>query len=80
MSEMGHVRHHALREQRRKWLLHVDQANMAQCARPETGIEQVQNGMFNAANILVHRKPFFRNCAVKWLVMRLAGKANEIPA
>jgi hypothetical protein len=37
----------------------------------------MQNGMFDAANILIHRKPFFRNGAIKWLVLRLAGEADE---
>ena len=40
----------------------------------------MQNRMFNAANILVNRKPFFRNRAIKWLVIWLACKADKIPA
>ena len=40
----------------------------------------MQNRMFNAANILVNRQPPFRNRTIKWLAMRLACKAEEVPA
>ncbi len=47
---------------------------------PEARIEQVQDRMFDAANILRHRHPAFGLFAVERLVGGLAGKADEIPA
>ena len=77
---IGLVRHHALRKQRGKRLFHVDHADMAERTRPETGVEQMQNRVLDTANILVNRQPFFRSRTVKGLVMRLACKADEVPA
>ena len=40
----------------------------------------MQYRVLDAANILINGKPFFRNCAIKWLIGWLACKADEIPA
>jgi hypothetical protein len=72
--------HHALREQAGKRLFHIDHADMRECTCPETRIEQMQNRMLDAADILIDGQPFFGNFAVERLIMWLAGKANEIPA
>ena len=53
---------------------------MAQRARPEARVQQMQNRMLDPADILIDRQPFFRCLAVEWLVLGLAGKADEIPA
>ena len=62
------VEHHALREQFGKGLVHLDQArglgifraldpNIAHDLGPKAGVQQVENGMFNSADVLVHRHP-----------------------
>src|SRR3546814_2637842 len=51
------VRHHALGEQPGERLGHVQHADMAKRARPEAGVEQVQDRMFDAADILRDRQP-----------------------
>ena len=52
---------------------------MGQCAGPEPGIEQVQDRMFDPANILFDRQPFGDFFSIERLVRRLAGKTQEIP-
>ena len=62
------VEHHALREQFGKGLVHLDQAlglgifraldpNITHHLGPKAGVQQVEDGMFNAADVLVHRHP-----------------------
>ncbi len=51
------VQHHALREQFGEGFVHFDQAQIAHDLGPEARIEQVQNGVLNAANVLVHGHP-----------------------
>ena len=80
LAAVGLVRDHALREEAGERLLHLDRADMRQCARPETGVEQVQDRVFDPADILLHRQPLRHFGGIKRLVGRLAGKAQEIPA
>ena len=67
-SAVNVVEHHALREQFGKGLVHLDQArglgifrtldpNIAHDLGPKAGVKQVEDGMFNAADVLVHRHP-----------------------
>ncbi len=73
------MRDHALREQRGEGFGHVDLAHMRQCAGPEPGVEQVQDRVFNPADILFDRQPFGDLVPVERLVGGLAGEAQEIP-
>jgi len=52
------VRHHALRKQRGERLFHVDHADMAERAGPETGVEQMQNRVLDTMS--VRSKPNYR--------------------
>ena len=47
--------HHALGEEPFKRLVDVDQAAILQRLGEEAGIEQVQDRVFNAAHVLLHR-------------------------
>ncbi len=54
---VGLVEHHALREQVGEGLIEGDQAQVAHDLGPEARIEQMENGMLNAPDVLVHRHP-----------------------
>jgi len=77
---VGFMRHHPLGEQALEWFGKIQLADAGQRARPEAGVEQVQDRMFDAADILGHREPFPDHLGIKGPVIRLAGKAQEIPA
>ena len=79
LAAVGLMRDHALREQRGEGFGHVDLAHMRQCAGPEPGVEQVQDRVFDPADILFDRQPFGDLVPVERLVRRLAGEAQEIP-
>jgi len=49
--------YHALREEAADWLVMRDEAEVAHHFAPETRIEQVQNGVRDAADVLVNREP-----------------------
>jgi hypothetical protein len=54
-AEVRLVRHHALREQAGERLLHIDHADACERARPEAGIEQVQDRVLDATDVLLDR-------------------------
>jgi hypothetical protein len=51
------VEHHALREQLGEGLVDLDQAQVAHDLGPEARVQQVQDGVLDAADVLVHRHP-----------------------
>ncbi|CAM5197713.1 hypothetical protein CDEF62S_03111 [Castellaniella defragrans] len=51
------VEHHALAQQSREGLGELHHAQVAHDARPEARIQQVQHGVLDAADVLVHRHP-----------------------
>ena len=57
--------HHALCEQALGGLVVLDDADVAHHFRPEARIDQVQNGVFYAADVLVDRKPAGDRCRIK---------------
>ena len=73
------VQHHALREQLGEGLVHFDQAQIAHDLGPEARIEQVQNGVLNAANVLVHRHPVVGTLGHHLLVVLGVAIAHEVP-
>lgn len=73
------MRDHPLREQARERLRHVDQADMLQGARPEAGIEKMQDRMLDAADILADRQPLLDDLGIELAILGLAGEADEIP-
>jgi tetratricopeptide (TPR) repeat protein len=58
----------------------LEHADVLQGTRPETGIEQVQDGMLHPADILAHRQPLRRHRRIERAIIGRAGEANEIPA
>jgi hypothetical protein len=54
---VGLVQHHALRQQVGEGLVELDQAEVAHDLGPEARVQQVQDGVFDAADVLVHRHP-----------------------
>ena len=73
------IQHHALREQLGEGLVHFDQAQIAHHLGPEARIEQVQNGVFNAANVLVHRHPVVGALGHHLLGVLGVAIAHEVP-
>ena len=71
---------HALREQALERLVEVDQAHVAQHAREEARVQQVQNRVLDAAAVEIDRQPIGRGRRIErhLLVVRV-GKAEEIP-
>ena len=53
LAAVGLVRDHALREQRSEGFLHLQLAAMGQRTGPEAGVEQVQDRVLDAADVLV---------------------------
>src|SRR5216684_5135980 len=72
--------HHALREEAGDRFDVVYKANFAHDFAPEAGIEQVQDGVGDAADVLVDRKPVgnFRRIERSFVVVRVAV-AVEVP-
>ena len=73
------VQHHALCEQLGEGFVHFDQAQIAHHFGPETRIEQVQNGMLNAANVLVHGHPVVSTFCHHLVGMGRVAIAHEVP-
>ena len=75
--------HHALREQALDGLVVGDQAQVAHELGPEARIDQVQNGVLDAADVLVDAaiaEPVLRDLAVeRRVVVARVGVAIEIP-
>ena len=73
---VGLVRHHALREEARERLTHrqVQFADIPHRAREGAGIEKVQHGMFDAADVLIDGQPVG---ALRRIADR--GKAGIVP-
>jgi hypothetical protein len=53
-AEVDVVEQHALREQLGERLAELHQAQVAHGLGPETGVQQVQHGVLDAADVLVH--------------------------
>ena len=73
------VQHHALREQLGEGFVHFDQAQIAHHFGPETRIEQVQNGMLNAANVLVHGHPVVSTLGHHLVGIGRVAIAHKVP-
>src|SRR6185503_2613912 len=68
-----------LGEQAGKGLRDVEAAQMLERPGPEACVEQMQDRMLDAADILVNREPMPGDRPVERLVRRLAREADEIP-
>ena len=82
---LGHLgavfEHHALTQQLLEGLVGFHQAGVAQQFVEEARIEQVQDGVFNAAHILVHGQPVVGGCRVQHgLVVLRAAVTGVVPA
>ena len=75
------VEHHALAQQIRERLIEVQHALVAQHLREEAAVEQVQNSVLNAANVLVDGQPRVRLIGIeRALGVMGIGIAHVIPA
>jgi hypothetical protein len=79
LPEEHFVQHHALGEQIGERLLEGDRAQFPHDARPEPRVQQVQNGMLDAADILIHRQPVLNPLVQHGLAVVRTGEAQEIP-
>ena len=73
------VEHHALGEQLGEGFVHFDQAQIAHDLGPEARVEQVQNGVLNAANVLVHGHPVVSTFSHHLVGMGRVAIAHEVP-
>uniref|UniRef100_A0A0N5A6W1 LigA n=1 Tax=Parastrongyloides trichosuri TaxID=131310 RepID=A0A0N5A6W1_PARTI len=78
--EIGLVDHHPLGEEARERLLHVHLAGVRQGAGDEAGVEQVQDRVLYAADVLIDGQPFGGGGLVDRLGRLGIGEAGEIPA
>ena len=77
---IGLVHHHALREHAGKGFLHADMAGGLHGADEEAAIEQMQNRVLDAADILIDRHQTIHDGARgRRLVIPWIGEAREIP-
>ena len=76
---VGLVADHALGEQAGERFGHLDHAQLGHGAGEIARIEQMQDGVLDAADILVHRQPVIRRRLVHRLVGMRIGEAGEIP-
>ena len=74
------MHHHALGEKASERLVEIEVAAFAHPASEEAGIEQVQEFVFDAADVLVHRQPVIghRGIVGRRGVVRI-GEAHEVP-
>ncbi|EWS65361.1 hypothetical protein Y695_01389 [Hydrogenophaga sp. T4] len=73
------VEHHALGQQLAEGLVHFHQAEVAHDLGPEACVQQVQDGMFDAADVLVHRHPVVRALGHHLLAVGGVAIAHEVP-
>ena len=74
------LEHHALRQQPRERLVEVDQADVAEHAREEPRVEQVQDRVLDAAAVEVDRHPVRRRRRIeRQLVVLRIAEAQEVP-
>ena len=74
------MRDHALGEQARERLLDRQQALVLQGAGDEAGVQQVQDRVLDAADVLVDRHPVVRGFLAHGLGGLGVGEAGEVPA
>ena len=82
---LGHLgavlEHHALAEQPFERLVGLHQAGVAQQLVEEARVQQVQDGVLDAAHVLVHRQPVIGAGRIQHrLVLVRAGEAGVVPA
>ena len=70
---------HALRHQAGERLIKIQIACFTKRPHEETRIEEMQDGMFDPADILVDRHPVGGRLAAETFGMPRVGKAQEIP-
>ena len=73
------VEHHALREQAGERLVDADQPQIAHGFGPKARVEQVQDGVLDAADVLVHRHPVRRAAAHHFFFIVRVAVAHEVP-
>src|SRR6185503_646394 len=77
---VGLVSDHSLGEQPLEGLSNADLPEPFQRSGPEASVEQVQDRMLDAADILGDRKPLLGFGPIERPVGGLAGEADEVPA
>ena len=79
-SRVNMVEHHALCEQLGKGLINLDQAQIAHHLGPKARIQKVQDGVLDAADVLVHRRPIGRALGHHRLGVGRVAVAHVVPA
>src|SRR5690606_28084766 len=74
------VGYHTLSKKLAERFVEIEESEISQNFYEETAIEQMENGVFNSADVLIHRHPlvhgFFRE---RFLVVLRIAIAEEIP-
>ena len=73
------VEHHALRQQLGEGLIDLDQAQIAHDLGPEACVQQVQDGVFHATDVLVHGHPVVGAAGHHLLAVLGVAIAHEVP-
>ena len=73
------VQHHALREQVLERLGNLHQTQILHHARPEARVQQVQNRVLDAADVLIDRHPVVHPLIDHRLVVARTGETHEVP-
>ena len=77
LAEVDVVQHHALRQQVGERLVDRHEPQVAHHARPEARVQQVQDGVLDAADVLVHRQPVVGALVDHRLVVAGAGDSGR---
>ena len=73
------VQHHPLAEQVAERLLEAHRTQFVDHPRPEAGIQEMQDGVLDAADVLIDRQPVMHSRIQHGLVVVAARKPQEIP-
>ena len=80
LAAIGLMHHHALREQPGKRLIDAGMSGLVHGASEEARIEQMQDRVLDAADVLVDGKPFIDDLAIGWRGLDpWIGETGEIP-
>ena len=73
------IKNHALTEKPGERFVEFNQTHITHDLGPESGVQQMKHGMFNAADVLIHRHPVVIACINHRLIIARGGVAHEIP-
>ncbi len=79
LPEVDLVEHHALGEEPAEGFIEADQLHIAHHPRPEARVQQVQDRVFDATDVLIDRQPVLCASIHRHRVLVGTGEAQEVP-